>query len=172
MELLAIYLEDHLALSLGGLRLARRCLRANRGTPLGAFLARLIPELVDDRTVLKDVARTVGSGSSTLKEAAAVLGELAGRLKLNGRILGYSELSRVWELEALMAGTSSRRGLWRLLGKLARRGPALRGFDFEGLERRAAGHHEVLERHRLRAAEAAFGPRPRRLGARAPVPGR
>lgn len=156
MDLLAIYVEDHLALSLAGVRLARRCRAANPEGALGAFLERLVPELEEDRAVLRDVARALGGGSSALKETAAVLGELAGRLKLNGRLLRYSDLSRVWELEGLVAGTASRRGLWKLLGKAAQRDALLRGFDFERLEERARGHGEELERHRLRAGEVAF----------------
>jgi hypothetical protein len=165
MELLAIYVQDHLALSLGGLRLARRCAAENEGTPLGAFLRRLIPELEEDRETLRDVARALGTGPSPLKETAAAVGELLGRLKPNGRVLGYSELSRVWELEALMAGTASRRGLWKLLQKLARKHAALRAYDLERLEGRARAHHEELERERVRAAELAFAAR-RRGGAR------
>jgi hypothetical protein len=156
MDLLPIYLEDHLALSLAGVRLARRCLAENDGTPLARYLERLVAELDDDRRILKDVARAVGGRSSALKEVAAIAGELAGRLKPNGRLLGYSELSRAWELEALVAGTESRRGLWKLLGKLAPRDPRLQAFDFERLEERAREHREELERHRLRAAAIAF----------------
>lgn len=37
-RLLQIYLNDHLAGAVGGAELARRCLRSNRGTPLGALL--------------------------------------------------------------------------------------------------------------------------------------
>ncbi len=174
MELLAIYVQDHLALSLAGLRLARRCLAENRGTPLGALLGRLVSELEEDRATLKDVARAVGVRSSPLKEAAAALGELAGRLKPNGRIVGYSELSRVWELEALMAGTDARGGLWKVLGKLSRRSPALQAFDFDRLEERARGHRAELERERVRAAVAAFaqGRSTARAQSPAPVPGR
>jgi hypothetical protein len=171
MDLLAIYVQDHLALSLAGIRLARRCLAENRGTPLGAFLARLVPELQEDRAALKAVAQAIGSGPSPVKEAAAVLGELAGRLKPNGRVVGYSELSRVWELEALLAGTDSRRGLWRLLAKVARRAAALHGhLDLAGHEARARRHHEELERWRVRAAEEAFLPRGRPGRSPAPAP--
>jgi hypothetical protein len=162
MDLLAIYVEDHLALSLAGVRLARRCHAANTEGALGAFLERLVPELEEDRAVLREVGRALGRGSSALKEAAAALGELAGRLKPNGRLLGYSDLSRVWELEGLVAGTASRRGLWKILGKEAQRDARLRGFDFERLEERARGHGEELERHRLRAGDVAFGRAPRR----------
>lgn len=172
MDLLPIYLQDHLALALGGIRLARRCRDENGGTPVGAALRRLVPELEEDRETLKRVARSIGAAPSTVKDVAAALGELAGRLKPNGRLLGYSELSRLWELEALMAGTDARRGLWTVLARLARKVPALRGFDFARLEERAAGHHAALEKLRVRAAETAFagaGPRRGRVGAPAPA---
>jgi hypothetical protein len=167
MQLLSIYVQDHLALSLAGIRLARRCLAENRGTPLGAFLARLVPELEDDREALKEVARAVGTGPSAMKEAAAALGELAGRFKPNGRVVGYSELSRVWELEALMAGTDSRRGLWTVVAKVARRIPALQGVEPARREERARRQHEELDRRRVRAAEAAFLARRRAAGSAA-----
>lgn len=160
VDLIAIYVEDHLALSLGGIRLAQRARDENRGTELGEFLAKLVPELEEDRAVLMDVSRVLGIGPSRLKEAAVFMGELAGRLKPNGRFLRYSDLSRVWELEALTAGSDSRRGAWKVLAKAARKDARLAGFAFEALEERARAHREALERHRVRAAAEAFAPRP------------
>lgn len=171
MSHLAIYLEDHLALSLGGIRLARRARDENEGSDLGVFLARLVDELEEDRTILQDAARAIGGSGSAIKDAAVTFGELAARLKPNGRFVGYSELSRVWELEALMAGSDSRRGLWKVLGKLARKDSRLAGFAFERLEERALAHREALERHRMRAAQDAFR-EPRRAGAQVPAPAR
>jgi hypothetical protein len=167
VDLIAIYVEDHLALSLAGIRLARRCRDENPDGELGAFLAKLVPELEEDRAVLKDVAHSLDTSSSTWKELAAAAGELFGRLKLNGSLFRYSELSRVWELEGLLAGSDSRRGAWKLLGRLARKDPRLAGFNFEPLEERAKGHREALERHRVKAGELAFAPprAPRRAGA-------
>ena len=170
MDLLAIYVEDHLALSLGGVRLAKRALSENRGTPVGAFLARLVTELEEDRETLKTIAHALGGGRSTVKEAAVVIGEYAGRLKLNGRLFGYSELSRVWELEGLMAGTESRRGLWKVLVKAQRKDPRLTRFDFDRLEERARRHREELERWRVRSAEEAFGQKGRKATARTTSP--
>lgn len=173
MDLIALYVEDHLALSLGGIRLARRTLAENRGTPFASALEQLIPELEEDRDVLKDLLRALGRSRSVLKETAIVVGEYAGRLKLNGRLLGYSPLSRVWELEGLMAGTESRRGMWHALARLKRSDPRLEGFDFEALEARARRHREELERWRVHAADEAFGSPPRRRArAAAPHPAR
>jgi hypothetical protein len=165
MDLLEIYVEDHLALSLAGIKLARRCLKENRDTPLGPFLERLVTELEDDRAILEEAARALGAGASRVKELAASIGEWAGRLKPNGRVFGYSDLSRVWELEALMAGSESRRGLWKVLGTVRR--SALDGFDFARLEERARGHRDQLDRQRVRAARGAFRPPARTSGTRA-----
>ena len=74
MDLLPIYVEDHLALSLAGVRLARRAAAENQGTEIGRALSTLAGELEEDRQVLKDVARALGRRSSFLKETAAVLG--------------------------------------------------------------------------------------------------
>jgi hypothetical protein len=172
VDLLAIYVEDHLALSLGGVRLAKRSLSENRGNPFGEFLARVLPELEEDRRVLKDVARVLGRAPSLLKEAAVVAGEYAGRLKLNGRLTGYSDLSRIWELEGIMAGTESRRGLWKLLSKAQRRDARLKAFDFDRLEERAHRHREELDRWRIRAAEVAFGGKPARRALSRAAPAR
>jgi hypothetical protein len=168
VEPIAIYVEDHLALALGGIRLAQRARDENEGTELGELLGRLVTELEEDRAVLMDVSHALGHGPSRVKNAAAFLGELAGRFKPNGRLFRYSGLSRVWELEGLAVGSDSRRGLWKVLGKAARKDARLAGFAFEALEERARGHREALERHRVRAAADAFTP-PRAPERRVPV---
>lgn len=157
VDLVALYVQDHLALSLGGVRLAERALRENRDGPFGEFLGRFVGELQQDRDTLKELAARLGGARSTVKELVVFAGELVGRLKLNGRLLGYSPLSRVWELEGLMAGTDSRRGLWRLLARAQKKDPRLAGFDFARLEARARGHREELDRLRLLAAEVMLG---------------
>ena len=57
----------------------------------------------------------LGVGQGKLKPLAAVLGERLGRLKLNGRLRGYSPLSRLDELELLQIGVVGKRRLWRAL---------------------------------------------------------
>jgi hypothetical protein len=64
-----------------------------------------------------------------------------------------------------MAGSESRRGLWKVLGTVRR--SALDGFDFARLEERARGHRDQLDRQRVRAARGAFRPPARTSGTRA-----
>jgi hypothetical protein len=150
--LLRIYLNDHLAGAGMGLALARRTLRNNRGTELGDFLERLVREIEEDRATLLEVMRALGVPRSPVKEPAARLLEVVGRLKLNGRLRGYSPLSRVLELEGLRLGVEGKRALWRSLQTSGRSVPA----DLDQLADRADRQLDELGRHRVEAARRAF----------------
>ncbi|MBN1206185.1 MAG: hypothetical protein JXB05_14805 [Myxococcaceae bacterium] len=156
VKLLGIYLNDHLAGSAAGLELARRAERENRGNPVGDYLATLITELEQDRALLERVMRGVRAPRDTFKLGAAWLMEKLGRLKLNGRFVRYSPLSRMVELEGLFVASQGRRALWRLLRRLARVEKALAGIDFDALVARTEGQLRTLERWRLLAADTAF----------------
>jgi hypothetical protein len=104
-ELLAIYLNDHLAGATAGVELARRLWASNEDDPeFGPALVEVCAEIEADREMLKAVMDRLGVGQSKLKPLAAVLGERLGRLKLNGQLRGYSPLSRLDELELLQIG--------------------------------------------------------------------
>jgi hypothetical protein len=156
-RLIAIYLNDHLAGATGGVELARRALGANRGTPFEAPLERLAGELEEDRAALADVMDRLGVARDPLKVWAGWAAEKLGRAKLNGRISGYSPYSRVLELEVLALGVEGKRALWRALERVADGDARLTGVDLAALGRRAEGQRRLVERHRLRAAEIAFG---------------
>jgi hypothetical protein len=155
-RLIAIYLNDHLAGSTGGLELARRARGANRGTEFEAPLERLATEIAEDRAALLDVMARLGVTRDPLKVWAGWAAEKAGRLKLNGRLTGYSPLSRVVELEALALGIEGKRALWRALATVAAEDERLAGVDFAALGRRADRQRRLVERERLRAAAIAF----------------
>lgn len=154
-ELLAIYLNDHLAGATGGVALARRLRSSNEGDrEFGPALAEICAEVEADRETLKAMMDRLGVGQSKLKPAAATLGERLGRLKLNGRLWGYSPLSRLDELELLQIGVAGKRRLWRALehthaGDLA-------GFELDALAERATGQLRRLEALHLKAAALAL----------------
>ncbi|MFF7455611.1 hypothetical protein [Kitasatospora sp. NPDC008115] len=112
---LGIYLNDHLAGATAGLALCRRAARAHRGDPLGPVLHRLSLEIAEDRRSLLALIRRLGLPVQRHKATMAWLGEKAGRLKLNGRLLRRSPLSDVLELEALGLGIQGKTMLWRTL---------------------------------------------------------
>jgi hypothetical protein len=155
-RLLAIYLNDHLAGATGALELARRSRGANRGTPFEAPLERIAAEIEGDRAALLDVMARLGVARDPVKEWAGWLAEKWGRLKLNGRITGYSPLSRVLELELLCLGVEGKRALWRALERVVGDDARLEGVDLAELARRAERQRRLLERQRTRAVELAF----------------
>ena len=155
-KLLGIYLNDHLAGATAGRELSKRSLGSNGGTELGEFLERLHAEIVEDRETLIALMRRVGVGVDRLKPIAAMAGERAGRLKLNGSLFGYSPLSRLVELEALALGVQGKLSMWVSLAQLPREG-GLEDFDFEALADRARAQSDGLEQQRLAAARLALG---------------
>lgn len=152
---LAIYLNDHLAGSVVGVELARRARASNEGTEIGAVLAELCAEIEADRETLREAMRRLEVGADRLKPALGWLGEKLGRLKLNGQLRGYSPLSRIVEIEGLMAGVAGKRMLWRALEHSCE--DRLPSFDFAALVARAEAQQRRLESCHLRAVELAFG---------------
>ena len=152
-KLLSIYLNDHLAGSTVGVELVQRAAGSNRGSPLGEFLERLSAEIVEDRATLERLMEHVGASRDRLKVAGAWAAEKAGRLKLNGRVVGYSPLSRLVELESLQLGITGKRDMWRALPRAL---GAVAGFDFEELAARADRQLRDLEPHHREAAAQAL----------------
>ena len=151
---LAIHLNDHLAIATAGTELAGRALGSNRGTALGDLLERLAPEYDQDRETLRAVMRAVGASEDPLKRGGAWLGEKLGRLKLNGQLTGYSPLSRLIELDGLVALAIAKRGLWGSLAAAA--DPRLAEFDFAELRSRAEAQADALEGFRAEVAREAL----------------
>jgi hypothetical protein len=153
---LSIYLQDHHAGACFGLELARRAAGENRGTELGDFLTRLAKEIEDDREELEAIMSELGVGADRLKVVGAWTSEKLGRLKLNGRLLGYAPLSRVLELEGLLAGVEGKLALWRALRERPPGGVRVDEAQIERLERRAQRQLRELRTRHKRAARLAF----------------
>jgi hypothetical protein len=155
-RLLAIYLADHHAGAVAGFELARRAARSNRGTPTGAVLAEVAAEIAADRRTLERLMDAHGVRPSRVKVTLARAAELAGRLKPNGRLLRYSPLSRVAELEMLSLGILGKLKLWQACATVP---PVaeISGLDFDALTERAEAQHAAIEACRRQAADVAFG---------------
>lgn len=156
-QLLAIYLNDHLAGSTGGVELARRLRSSNANNPeFGRPLAQICAEIETDRESLKGVMKALGVRRQHLKPAAAWAGEKLGRLKLNGRIRGYSPLSRLLEVEMLLLGVTAKLRLWSALRENL--GERAGDHDLAALAARAMHQRGQLEElHRSAAARALSG---------------
>ncbi|HWF31593.1 MAG TPA: hypothetical protein VG188_03440 [Solirubrobacteraceae bacterium] len=146
--LLATYLNDHLAGATAGRELARRSAASNRGSALGQFLAELAQEVDEDRDALLALMGELQIGADRVKVLGGWAIEKLGRLKPNGRLLSYSPLSRLLELEGLILGVRGKLALWHALQTIEADEPALASADLGSLARRAERQLEELDRHR------------------------
>jgi hypothetical protein len=155
-RLLEIYLRDHRAGAVAGRRLAKRLCRENTESQW-APLRKIAREIEEDETTLDITMRMLGVSEAVLKNLAAAAIEKVGQLKPNGRLLSYSPLSRVVELESLMSGIIAKSRVWVSLRQFARDAHrSLPGIDFEELEARAAEQLTTLASLHEKAARIAF----------------
>jgi hypothetical protein len=155
-KLLKIYLADSLALLIVNKHLAARCLANNRRGPLGLLLDDLKLALEDDRGVLEEIMEAQGARKDPIKGALAWSAVMLGRLKLNGSLIAYSDLSRLYELEGLCALTGPRVWLWRSMGSLESLESLSLGKDLQRLIDRAERQGMELDRQRQKAAVVAL----------------
>ncbi len=156
-DLVRIYLRDHEAAAAGGLRLGRRCWQTNRGTVYAPELQRLTTDIRSDRDALRHICRQFYVRTSNARRGIAVLGATLGRLKLNGRLIHYSPLSRVIELEALSGGVMTKLRLWESLLLLAGVDKRLDRDALARLAEEANEQLEVLRKLHDMAVTEAFG---------------
>jgi hypothetical protein len=155
-KLLLIYLNDHLAGSIAGIELAKRTRSNNEATPLGDYLDTFISQIEDERSIVEQLIQELGGKPDWLKEMAGWVAEKAGRLKLNGQIIGYSDLSRLVELEGLTLGVTGKLGLYRVLEDIQDVHPAIATIGWTKLIDRAEAQRARLEEFRMGAARVAF----------------
>jgi hypothetical protein len=155
--LLGIYLNDHLAGATGGVELARRAAAARRQESVGDALLRFAADVAADRAALLEIMTTLGVPVRAYKVCAGWIGEKAGRLKLNGRLLGRSPLSSLEELEMMCLGVAGKVAGWRTLRVLADTDPRLDCGRLDELIARGDSQLKLLEDLRVRAARSALG---------------
>jgi hypothetical protein len=154
-RLLAVYLNDHLAGAMLGVEVCRRLLAGNRDdSALGGPLSEICAEIEADREMLERLLEQLEIRRGSIKPAAAWTAEKLGRLKLNGRLTGYSPLSRLVELELLSIGIAGKMRMWRALERSL--GESVAGFDFGRLAERAESQRETVEELHLIAAARAL----------------
>jgi hypothetical protein len=156
-DLLTIYLNDHLGGATFGSALARRCAASNEGTEFGAPLRRLSSQIQEDREALISIVARLRRPRDPVKVTGGWLAERIGRFKPNGRLVGYSPLSRLLELEALEGGVEAKLALWRSLRASLPQQAGLDQGDIDRLIDRAQRQRRELARLQTRAAELAFG---------------
>ena len=153
---LAIYMNDQLALGVLWREIARRSARANEGTAAGDALARVAAAITEDVETFESMMQRLGIPRTHAKPLLAIAGERIGRLKLNGRLRGYSPLSRFEELDFLIMGIDGKVVLWTNLRDHADLATRLPDVDFEALIERARGQRAELESFHAEAGREAL----------------
>nr|WP_079169394.1 hypothetical protein [Streptomyces sp. CC77] len=155
---LDVFLNDHLAGGTGGAELARRVASEHGDSPYGDELRTLAAEIAQDRQALLRVFADLDVSVKRYKIYGAWLGEKAGRVKPNGRLLRRSGLSLLVELEALRMGSQGKALLWRALLAAVPQDPRLDGERLERLLHRARRQSATLDSLHDRAAAALLSP--------------
>jgi hypothetical protein len=154
--MIGIYLNDHLAGATAGTQLARRMARSHQGREEGRELEAIAAEIGRDRAALLDIMASLGVAVRGYKAGAAWIGEKAGRLKFNGRVLGRSPLSDLEELELLRLGVEGKAAGWRMLRAQADTDARIDAERLDELIARAKTQASQLEELRVRAASRVF----------------
>ncbi|MEV5751452.1 hypothetical protein AB0L00_26825 [Actinoallomurus sp. NPDC052308] len=158
MDLLGIYLNDHLAGATAGVELARRGAGTHKGKKSGALFRQLAEEIAEDRAALLRIMRTLGVSAQQYKVCAGWIAEKIGRLKPNGHLTSRSPLSDLLELEVMRLGIEGKASGWRTLRAVAEHDDRLSAEELDGLLARARRQADTVEGLRTETAEAIFGP--------------
>ena len=156
-EPLDVYLNDHLAGSAAAVELVERIRDNNPGTAVATHMEQLLLEIEQDKDTLGDVMQRLGVVRSTPKQVAGKVLETLSRLRLNERITGSADVTRLLELETLSLGIEGKLLLWRSLSEVADARPELAEFDLSTLATRAVSQRAGVEPFRLEAATQALG---------------
>ncbi len=157
MQLLATYLNDHLAGSVAAIELVDHLRKLSKAAELETLFTTLQSEIKEDQQVLKELLHGLGEGESRVRQAAAWLTEKVGEAKLRLDDPGSGDLRLLEALETLELGILGKLALWRALRVAAERVPQIRKLDLPALERRAMDQHARVEVERLKVARAALG---------------
>lgn len=153
---LDVYLNDHLAGAMFGSDLAERLRKDNEGSPLGELMARLAPEIAEDRETLIDLMDRLGTSRNPVKQATTWLAEKTGRVKFGGVTSGEPDVGTFMAVETLALGVEGKASMWRALKAVADRYEPLRATDLDVLLARAESQRAQLEHERIAAAARAL----------------
>jgi hypothetical protein len=153
---LGIYMNDQLASGLVFREVAHRAARENAGTDVGDSIARVAAAIAEDIDTFEALMDRLGLKRSRVKPRLAIAAERLARLKLNGRLVGYSPLSRFIELDFLVMGIEGKKILWANLADLANLRERLPDVDFDALIERADKQFAELEPVRCAAGRDAL----------------
>lgn len=143
-EWLPYYLRDHMAGATAGVNFFGRVASGHSHQQVRTEVARMHLEIQQERHALRAILVSLGIRPSSATMVAAVIGERAGRLKPNGKLLKRSVGADVLELEALTGAVQAKARLWETLIALAETNPELDARQLRELQDQANDQRECL----------------------------
>ena len=156
-DLLAVYVNDHIASAAGGIELVTRMIGAHRGSAHEDGLRQLLDELRQEKSDVTAVARALGLPVRQYKQVAVWVAEKASRLKLNGHVLSRSPLSSLVEFEFLASAVRGKRSGFETLRIAAEVDPRIDAVLFDALIEQANRQYRWLTDVRREVAAEVFG---------------
>jgi hypothetical protein len=164
LELLAVYCNDHLAASVGGIELVKRMLGEHRTSDYEGPLTQLLAELREENASLEAQMAAMDFPVRRYKQAALWVGEKLSRAKLNGHLLSRSPLSDLVEFEFLASAVRSKRSGFETLREVAEVDHRLDKAELDRLIDQANKQFQWLSAARREVAASVFGGRPGAAG--------
>ncbi|RBP63679.1 nucleoside-diphosphate-sugar epimerase [Brevibacterium sanguinis] len=155
VDLLNLYLSDHLTGATAGVERIERMAAEYVDTPVFATLSQIAEEIRLERSFLRNLIHDLGMKQMPYRQALSWVGERLGRLKSNGRVVERSPMSLVLEAELMRSAVMGKRGGWLTLETNAE----LLGLDpqvFGDLAERALAQADALEDVHAYARARAF----------------
>lgn len=155
---LGIYLNDHLAGSVGAMEMIDNLIKTYEGKAIAQFCRDLRNEISADQDELREIMRALEIKESSVRKVGAWMAEKLGRPKLGLEGEGSGDAGLFVALEALVLGITGKQVLWRALMMVRSSWPQLQRFDLERLHKRAVEQTESVDEKRLEAAREALQP--------------
>jgi hypothetical protein len=150
---LAIYLNDHLAGSVGALEMLDRLIKDHEEQTILSFFRKMKEEIEADQRELREIMGAIDISESSVRKAGAWVGEKLSRAKLT---LGDKGVGFVQALESLVLGIKGKELLWRVLLPVQEGWPELKRFDLNRLLERAITQGVWMDEKRIEVGGSVF----------------
>lgn len=155
MDLLGLYLSDHLTGATAGAERIERMAADFVDTPVFAALSELAAEIRGEHLYVQHLIGELGLRRRPVAEALSWVGERVGRLKSNGSLLKRSPMTLVLEAELMRSAVIGKLGMWQTLEDNAE-ALGLNAQQFREFAQKAEGQREVLDTVHSYARSRAF----------------
>lgn len=155
MDLLGLYLSDHLTGATAGAERIERMAADFVDTPVFAALSELAAEIRGEHLYVRHLIGELGLRRRPVAEAVSWVGERVGRLKSNGSLLKRSPMTLVLEVELMRSAVIGKLGMWQTLDDNAE-ALGLDAEQFREFAQKAEHQREVLDTVHSYARSRAF----------------